>query len=91
MKQFVLIENEDYSRIIKYLKEIKNTKSIELDRKWITEAQLKEYLGCGTTWLWELRNNYDLPYTVIKGKRYYKLEDIEKLLEQNYKGNGKEI
>jgi len=54
--------------------------------KWLKSYQVKNMLKISPGTLQNLRVNGTLRYTKIGGILYYKLEDIQKVLEGNTKG-----
>ena len=57
----------------------------EQSKQWLKSYEVRKLLNISPGTLQNLRVNGTLRYTKIGGLLYYKLEDIEKLLE----GNGK--
>jgi hypothetical protein len=54
-------------------------------KKWLKSYEVRKLLNISPGTLQNLRVNGTLRYTKIGGLLYYKLEDIEKLLEGNSK------
>ncbi len=52
--------------------------------KYVSEHEAKKLLGKSTTWLWEQRTKGKLPSSKVGATNYYRLEDIEKLIEENF-------
>ena len=77
------------------LKEFKNEMLTEMkhllkpsqgqSKKWLKSYEVRKLLNISPGTLQNLRVNGTLRYTKIGGLLYYKLEDIEKLLEGNSK------
>lgn len=66
---------------------LKNGHKSELERfkeNWIDGQDVMLALHISKRTLQSLRDSGTLPYSRINGKFYYKVEDIEKLLESNY-------
>ena len=58
-----------------------------LDRfkeNWLDGQQVMDALGISRRTLQSLRDSGELPFTRLRGKLYYKLSDLERLLESNY-------
>lgn len=72
-----------------YLKFIRKTRREMFLEEWVEGPEVMEMLGISTRTLQTLRSNETLPYSRVNGKFYYRMEDIEKLLESNYNGKMK--
>lgn len=76
---------------IKEVKELviklKKTRAQKFNENWIDGQEVMLALFISQRTLQSLRDTGILPYSRIKGKIYYKLTDIEKLLESNYSRN----
>ena len=57
---------------------------------WIDGQDVMQALHISKRTLQSLRDSGVLPYSRINGKFYYKVEDIETLLESNYSGKKSE-
>lgn len=55
-----------------------------LKHTWIDNQDVLQLLHISKRTLQTLRANGTLPYSKIKGKFYYKVSDIEQLLQDNY-------
>ena len=75
---FSEMEEELLDRIDKHLED---KKEIKEDYKWIKSSQVSEMLSCSASTLFRLRANGTLPSSLILGTYYYKLSDIEKMME----------
>lgn len=53
--------------------------------KYVSEQEAKKLLGKSTTWLWEQRTKGKLPSSKVGSTNYYRIEDIEALIEENFK------
>ena len=62
-------------------KHLENKKKRTEDYKWIKSNQACEMLSCSASTLFRLRANGTLPSSLILGTYYYKLSDIEKMME----------
>lgn len=72
------------SKVTSDLEELKKLlKNKNTDKKWLKSSEVRELLGISHGTLQALRNNDSITYSKIRGILYYKLEDVEKLLEQN--------
>lgn len=83
--QLSLDEFESFkSKVIGDLEELKELlKNKNTDKKWLKSSEVRQLLGISHGTLQTLRNNSSITYSKIRGILYYKLEDVEKLLEQN--------
>ena len=86
--------NEFLSILLKVLHEIQKVQAFlkqghrsgfqQLQDEWLDSQQVMQMLNISPRTLQGLRNSRDLAYSKIRGKLYYRTEDIEKLLESNY-------
>jgi len=51
------------------------------EKNWIKSAQLCEILSCSPATLFRLRTDGILPCSLIQGTYYYKLSDIDEMME----------
>lgn len=77
-----LVENFEVIRA--YILSIKKSKLDNLKESWVDGNEVAKALNVSTRTLQTFRDNGTLPYSRIKGKFYYKVADIEALLETNY-------
>lgn len=87
--ELILRLTDDIRLIKAYLQTIRKSK-VELFREsWIDGQDVMQALHISKRTLQSLRDSRVLPYSRINGKFYYKVEDIEALLESNYNGQQK--
>jgi hypothetical protein len=81
------ITKDDLRRIENLLGEIKGLikPGRGQSKQWLKSYEVRKLLNISPGTLQNLRVNGTLRYTKIGGLLYYKLEDIEKLLEGNSK------
>lgn len=83
-KTFEVIQSVlEEMRIIK--KEIKPTKPVDEKEKWVNGIQVQIELNISEKTLYRHRRSGKIPYSRIRGKIYYKLSDVEDLLQKNYR------
>ena len=58
------------------------------DKSWLTNAEAMEYLGLSRPTLARYRAAGTLPYSKVGSSIYYRLTDVETLLESNMVRNG---
>ena len=82
-----IITKDDLRRIESLLGEIKVLikPGQAQSKQWLKSYEVRKLLNISPGTLQNLRVNGTLRYTKIGGLLYYKLEDIEKLLEGNSK------
>jgi hypothetical protein len=82
-----IITKEDIRRIENLLGEIKGLikPGQAQSKQWLKSYEVRKLLNISPGTLQNLRVNGTLRYTKIGGLLYYKLEDIEKLLDGNSK------
>ncbi|HET8839769.1 MAG TPA: helix-turn-helix domain-containing protein, partial [Flavobacteriaceae bacterium] len=60
------------------------TRAERLKDSWMDNQDVMQMLHISQRTLQTLRSNGTIPYSKIRGKFYYKVADIEKLLQANY-------
>ncbi|GAB7256845.1 helix-turn-helix domain-containing protein [uncultured Polaribacter sp.] len=63
---------------------IKYQKAEKLKDNWIDNQEVMQSLHISKRTLQTFRTNGTIPYSKIQGKFYYKVADIEQLLQDNY-------
>jgi hypothetical protein len=63
---------------------LRQSRAEVLKDTWIDNQDVLQTLHISKRTLQTLRTNGTLPYTKVKGKFYYKVADIEQLLQDNY-------
>ena len=66
---------------------LKQTRTEKFKQEWIDGQDVIDALNISKRTLQSLRDNGTLPYSRVNGKFYYKVADLEKLLESNYSRN----
>ncbi len=66
---------------------LKQTRTEAFKQAWIDGQDVMLALKISKRTLQSLRDTRILPYSRINGKFYYKIADLEKLLESNYSRN----
>ena len=70
---------------------IKQTKADKFKQTWFDGQDVMLALKISKRTLQKLRDDGTLPYSRINGKFYYKVTDLDKLLESNYSQTSKKI
>lgn len=90
-----LIQNLSHEvRTIKaYIQQIQKSRLKSFTEEWIDGQDVMQTIHISKRTLQSLRDSNTLPYSRINGKFYYKLSDLENLMEKNYShskksGNG---
>ena len=65
------------------IKELLNTQSDQVTKKWMKSPEVRELLGISPGTLQNLRVNGTLPYTRVGGVLYYDYQEIMQVLEKN--------
>lgn len=76
---FAEMEEQLIEKIDQHLKEFNNK---EVERKWVKSSEVTEMLSCSPATLFRLRTEGILPCSLIQGTYYYKLSDIDKMMEE---------
>lgn len=74
----------DFKIIMAYLSTLNKTKLDNFKESWIDAQDVMQTMHISKRTLQSLRDNGTLPYSRINGKFYYKVADVENLLESNY-------
>lgn len=61
-------------------------KNEELKKKWVTTRELMVYLGVSEEYIKDLRDTASIPFYKLRRKVFYKLSEIDRLIE-----NGKVV
>ena len=75
---------ENFEIIRAYILSIKKSKLDNLKESWVDGNEVAKALNVSNRTLHTFRDNGTLPYSRVKVKFYYKVADIEALLESNY-------
>jgi len=75
---------QDFDVIRAYVLALKKSKLDNFKETWIDGQDVMHTMHISKRTLQTLRDNGTLPYSRINGKFYYKVADIENLLESNY-------
>ena len=80
-----LVTKEDLRRLEDLLKEIKQLiqPGQSQPKKWLKSSEVRKMLNISPGTLQNLRINGTLRFTKMGSIMYYKLEDINKILEEN--------
>ncbi len=80
-----LVTREDLRRLEDLLKEIKKIvqPGQSQPKKWLKSSEVRKMLNISPGTLQNLRINGTLRFTKMGSIMYYKLEDINKILEEN--------
>ncbi len=74
----------DFEVVRAYVFALKKSKLDNFKETWIDGQDVMHIMHISKRTLQTLRDNGTLPYSRINGKFYYKVADIENLLESNY-------
>lgn len=85
--QALLRLSGELKEIKAYIEMVRKSRLQIANEEWIDAQDVKQLLNISQRTLQKLRSNGTLPYSKLNGKFYYKLTDIENLLEANYKSN----
>lgn len=80
----MLILSQDIKTIKAYLEVYQKTRLEKFNEAWIDGQEVMQVMHISKRTLQSLRDSKKLPYSRINGKFYYKLSDLEKMLESNY-------
>lgn len=77
-----LVENFEVIRA--YILSLRKSKLDNLKESWVDGSEVAKALNVSNRTLQTFRDNGTLPYSRVRGKFYYRVADIEALLESNY-------
>jgi hypothetical protein len=81
----LLLQLSDEIKYIKaYLEVYRKTRLERFNEAWIDGQDIMQTLHISKRTLQTWRDSKIIPYSQIKGKFYYKLSDIESILEKNH-------
>ncbi|WP_019038511.1 helix-turn-helix domain-containing protein [Psychroflexus tropicus] len=80
----ILKLSQEIKVIHAYLQQFHKTRLERFKEVWVDGQDVMQLLHISKRTLQSLRDNETLPHSRINGKFYYKLSDIEALLESNY-------
>ena len=67
--------------ITEIIKEYFDDSTNRQEKKWIKSAEVCEMLSCSTATLFRLRTDGILPCSLVQGTYYYKLSDVDQMME----------
>jgi len=85
----ILVLTNDVKEVKACLEKIVQTRAEIFKQNWIDGQEVMIALNISQRTLQTLRDNGTLPYSRINGKFYYKVSDLEALLDSNYSANAK--
>ena len=85
----ILVLTNDVKEVKACLQKILQTRTEIFKQNWIDGQEVMIALNISQRTLQTLRDNGTLPYSRINGKFYYKVSDLEALLDGNYSANAK--
>ncbi len=83
----LLLLSQEIKEVKTLVIKLKKTRAQKFNENWIDGQDVMLALHISKRTLQSLRDTGILPYSRINGKFYYKVADIEKLLESNYSRN----
>lgn len=87
--QALLNLSGDIKELKAHLQQLRKSGSDKFQDEWIDGQDVMLALNISKRTLQTLRDGNILPYSRINGKFYYKVSDLEELLENNYSGKSK--
>lgn len=81
---FIKSISDDLTYIKSYLKDLKDQPVEKFSDRWIDGQEVMMTLHVSKRTLQNLRDSNVLPFSRINGKFFYKVSDIDQLLESNY-------
>lgn len=88
----LIIEKSAFDILVEQIEELKTIAlSQKIKEKWLDNQEFIRLMKISKRTAQHYRDSGVIPFAQIGAKIYYKLSDIEELLEENYKNNGKAI
>ncbi|MBD8389363.1 helix-turn-helix domain-containing protein [Dysgonomonas sp. BGC7] len=83
MSQILTYEDfkEFEAKVLKEFEGIKKVLPSISPKKWLRSSDIKKLLGVSHGKLQTMRNNKEIPFTLIGGTIFYSLEDVNKMLD----------
>jgi hypothetical protein len=81
----ILMLSKEIKKIQTYLQHCNKSALQRFSDDWIDGQEVMQTLHISPRTLQSLRDNKVLPFSKIRGKIFYKVSDIEKILEENYR------
>ena len=82
--ELILSLSQEIKTIKAYLQQFQKSRLERFNEAWIDGQDVMQTLHISKRTLQTLRDSEMLPYSRINGKFYYKVSDLENLLESNY-------
>ena len=76
--------SQDFQSLKEYIHSLDKSKIDQFKETWIDGQDVMQSLHISKRNLQSVRDNKILPFSRINGKFYYKVADLDKLLESNY-------
>ncbi|MCF8229429.1 MAG: helix-turn-helix domain-containing protein [Bacteroidales bacterium] len=76
--------SQEIKTIKTYIEFFRKTRLEKFNEAWIDGQDVMQVMHISKRTLQSLRDSGSLPYSRLNGKFYYKLSDIENMLESNY-------
>ena len=80
----ILQLSQDIKVLEAYLEYYRKSRMQQFKESWVTGQDVMEMLGISKRKLQSLRDSKTLPCAKLDGKFYYKMTDVERLLENRY-------
>jgi len=87
IEELILDLAQEIEIIKTFIKSLRKTRFDRFSESWIDGQDVMQALHISKRTLQSLRDNNTMPFSRLNGKLYYKLSDIEKMLEANYSKN----
>ncbi|RXP54558.1 DNA-binding protein [Lutibacter sp. HS1-25] len=80
----ILALSQEIKELKVYIELIKQSRAERLKDTWLDNQDVMRTLHISTRTLQTFRDNGTLPYSKVGGTFYYKVSDIEEILQSNY-------
>jgi hypothetical protein len=82
--ELLIYLNRDVQNIIEFLEENQKTGLEQIKDQWVDSQQVMQMLNISPRTLSSLRSKRVLPYSKINRKLFYRVADLEEILESTY-------
>lgn len=80
----ILQLSQDIKVLKAYMEYYRKSRMQQFKESWVTGKDIMDMLGISKRKLQSSRDNKTLPFAKLDGKFYYKMSDLEKLLDKHY-------
>jgi len=80
----LIVMRRELQVLLKAVTQLNRTQIQKLSEEWVKKDEVLKSLGISKRTLSKLTSTGTLPYVKVNGLLYFKVSDIQKLMEENY-------